>query len=651
MPLQPLSCTNCREQKRKCSRETPICSRCYHLKFNCAYPSRWRGRQIEPRGPSSSSKRNTLLIVSNGRLISKATGLELLDAYLALFIPSTFVCHPLRLKARYNEGNLPICVRDSIFSMATFLRSATKIGLASDTRSTSETTPPAEIWAQQASTDVRNQINRPSLDVIHTLFNLIAYWCAVGKTQKCREHAKMALASIQQLRVQGLASPINRSRELERSSFFVGMISQCLTDDSECVALITPLSVDGPPPSSEIDLHSPLRGQILKFIQHWIRIRHFVRALHTDMDPGMQWATLFNLDAETRRLYETLPPTLRDFNGQSCLEADFRESLGLQTLYHMCRFVPHLAMIRLLQKQTSPGDEYVQLCAQIVVRHISRVSDVIMNAVTSSQTTLTALPPFVAYCSFTSVSVYMSYLSHCGKDWNDVNDPAVYLSRVRLLSNLHLLNQVRRVWTPVKVMWEAIQMDMAALGISSTDVEAYGRSLINVSALPDREVQRSYILSLAHAAEPYMDTEMMLSLIHIVDYVKLADPVYMLIGMFRLFPVGARCSMMPSSNRHSPAAGPTREFAGNAQHTVQVSPSNPSYPPTRPHRPLPSQCEQQTVYPTAPRCASQSGLNKHDTSVDQVDPSRPLGGAEENPAISLEMLQMMWLADEDLPCM
>lgn len=208
MPLQPLSCTNCREQKvyaanalhflitcsltdtqRKCSRETPICSRCYHLKFNCAYPSRWRGRQIEPRGPSSSSKRNTLLIVSNGRLISKATGLELLDAYLALFIPSTFVCHPLRLKARYNEGNLPICVRDSIFSMATFLRSATKIGLASDTRSTSETTPPAEIWAQQASTDVRNQINRPSLDVIHTLFNLIAYWCAVGKTQKCREHA------------------------------------------------------------------------------------------------------------------------------------------------------------------------------------------------------------------------------------------------------------------------------------------------------------------------------------------------------------------------------------------------------------------------------------------------------------------------------
>ncbi|BAE60289.1 unnamed protein product [Aspergillus oryzae RIB40] len=93
-------------------------------------------------------------------------------------------------------------------------------------------------------------------------------------------------------------------------------------------------------------------------------------------------------------------------------------------------------------------------------------------------------------------------------------------------------------------------MDMAALGISSTDVEAYGRSLINVSALPDREVQRSYILSLAHAAEPYMDTEMMLSLIHFVDYVKLADPVYMLIGIFRLFPVGARCSIAQPPGRH-----------------------------------------------------------------------------------------------------
>ncbi|KAE8140456.1 hypothetical protein BDV38DRAFT_239725 [Aspergillus pseudotamarii] len=189
MPLQPLSCIHCREQKRKCSRETPTCSRCHQLRFDCAYPSRWRGRRLEPRGPNSSGNRNALSITTNGYLIAKAAGLELVDAYCVLFIPSSFICHPSRLKARYNDGNLPSCVRDSVFAMATLLRSATTIGLASDTRSTSGATHPGEIWAQQASTTIINQINRPSLDTIHTLLNLIAYWSAVGRTQKCREHA------------------------------------------------------------------------------------------------------------------------------------------------------------------------------------------------------------------------------------------------------------------------------------------------------------------------------------------------------------------------------------------------------------------------------------------------------------------------------
>ncbi|OGM48727.1 hypothetical protein ABOM_002033 [Aspergillus bombycis] len=473
MPLQPLSCIHCREKKRKCSRESPTCSRCHQLKLNCAYPTRWRGRQIERLVPGSPGNSNALSITANGYLTSKANGLQLLDAYFALFIPSTFVCHPSRLKARYNDDCLPSCVRDSVFSMATLLRSATTTGLASDTRSTSEATPPGEIWAQQASTNVVNQISRPSSDVLHTLFNLMVYWCAVGKTQKFKEHAKMALMVIRQLKMQELASSVTRSGQLERASFFVGIISQCITDDSEWVAPSTPFSLTGPLPSSEMDLHSPIRGQLLKFIQHWIKIRYFVRGMHADTDAGMQWATLFNLDVETRALYESLSPHLRDFNGQRSLDADFRESLGLQTLYHMCRFVPHIAMVRLFQKQKSPAEDYVQLCAQIAIRHINQVSDVIMNSVTSGPASLLTLPPFVAYCSFTSVSVYLSYLNYCGKFWNDANDPTIYLLRDRLLSNLYLLNRLRRVWNPVRVMWEAIQMDVAALGISNTDVEAY----------------------------------------------------------------------------------------------------------------------------------------------------------------------------------
>ncbi|KAB8256155.1 hypothetical protein BDV32DRAFT_153590 [Aspergillus pseudonomiae] len=527
-------------------------------------------------------------------------------------------------------------------------------GLASDTRSTSEATRPGETWAQQASTNVVNQINRPSSDVLHTLFNLMAYWCAVGKTQKCREHAKMALATIRQLKMQGLASSVNRSGHLERASFFVGIIGQCITDDSEWVAPSTPFALTCSLPSSEIDLHSPIRGHILKFIQQWyfaIKIRYFVRGLHADTDPGMQWRTLFNLDVETRRLYESLPQSLRDFNGQRCLEADFRESLGLQTLYHMCRFVPHIAMARLFQKQKSPAEEYVQLCAQITIRHINQVSDVIMNSITSGLASFLTLPPFVAYCSFTSVSVYLSYLNYCGKSWNDANDPTVSLLRGRLLSNLYFLNKARCIWTPVRVMWEAIQMDMAALGISSADVEAYGRSPINMSPLSDRVNQRSHNSPLAYAFEPQVETEMIFSFAHIVDYVKLADPVYIIIGILRLFQVGSQYSVMPPSSRNSQGTRQTQGFAGNAQHTVQMFPSNPSYlPSSRPHRSLPSQSEQRTADPTAPECVLQSSMNRHDTA-DPVYPSTQLGGAGESPALPLGMLQMMWLADEDLSCL
>ncbi|KAE8380091.1 hypothetical protein BDV26DRAFT_257967 [Aspergillus bertholletiae] len=649
MSLQPLSCIRCREQKRKCSRENPACSRCCRLGFDCAYPSRWRGHRIEQCGPGSSDNTNASLIVVNGYITSKAHGLELLDVYFSLFIPSTFLCHPSRLKARYNEGNLPTCLRDSIFSIATLLlRSTATINLASDAQPTSEVTSSGEIYAQQARAIVVNQTtHRPSFDVLHTLFNLIVFWCAVGKPQQCREQAKMALASAQQLRAQALASPTEKSREFQHSCFFVSMISQCLADDSERGASSIPFPSECPPPPSEIDLYSPLRGQILTFAEHWIRIRYFVRALHADADLGLQWATLFSLDAKTRSMYSAISPNLPSINGREA-----RESLGLQVLYHMCRFVPHLAMIQLLQKQKSPAEEYVQLCAQIAIRHINRVSDVIMSSIASGRASLLTLPPFAAYCAFTSVSVYLSYLDHCGKNWNDASDPTVYLLRGRLLSNLYLLNRLRRVWIPIRVMWEKIEMDIAALGISSTDVEAYGRPPMNTSSLPDRVNQRSHISSLAKVAEQQVEAEMMLGLTHSVDYVKLADPVYILVGTFRLFQIGRQCSVMPSSTRNSPGTRPTRAFVGDSHHTIQVPPSNPPYPSaSRPHRPLPSQGERQTAASLTPTFVLSSATSKYDASTSPIYTSTSLGGADPSLVISSGMLEMMWLSEEDLSCM
>jgi hypothetical protein len=183
-----------------------------------------------------------------------------------------------------------------------------------------------------------------------------------------------------------------------------------------------------------------------------LKIRHFARSLDVGSDPGTQWGRLFNLDSETRQMYDAFPPALRTSDVPQHHQNDFRESLGLQTLYHMCRFVPHLAMILYLRVQKPSATDYTQLCAQIAVRHINYVSDTIMNCVASGQASLPTLPPFVAYCSFISVSVYLNYLNRQSKDWSSSEDLTLALPKARLLSNLYLLNQLRRLWAPVRVM-------------------------------------------------------------------------------------------------------------------------------------------------------------------------------------------------------
>ncbi|KAB8229620.1 fungal specific transcription factor domain-containing protein [Aspergillus alliaceus] len=572
----------------------------------------------------------------NGDLISKEEGLELLDAYFTLFFPSSFVCDPSRVKDRYHEGTLPISVRSSIFSVAALLlKPSPTIRLADVGRSWSVTTRPGEIWAKQASAIVAAQIHWPSFDIIPSLFNLIVYWCGVGRGEKCREIAKMAVVCSQRLKAQ------ESSQELEPSFFYVGLISQCLTGEDEHVASSPPLHYHAPLRTSDIECRTP-RREMMQMVEHWIRIRHFVGALHTNVDPGMQWAALFNFDAETRRMYEMFSPTLCAFDGRRHHEVDFRECLGLQTLYHICRILPHLAMILFLQEQ-QPSPEYTQLCIEVAVGHINQVSDTIMNFVASTQTSLATLPPFAAYSSFISVSVYLSYLNHYGRDWHCPNSPALDLSKMRLLSHLYLLHQLRRVWAPVRILWDVIEPEMNSMGITIAMIEDHGKTMVTSY---DGVSRMSYLPDQCLSAERQVETEMILGFRDIVRRVKLVDPAYMLIGVFRLFPVGARSSAMPSSSSSDHIVGRGEIYPAPLQHITSGPTSDVLF--AHPNRQQHEQYSQGSATPTAPNHSSPFDIDPGETTSGNGYPSTSLRNAAENSIEPVGMLQMMWLPGEDI---
>ncbi|KAF7595490.1 hypothetical protein BBP40_005826 [Aspergillus hancockii] len=639
MHFHPLSCMRCRAQKRKCSRETPACSRCHRLRSDCSYPSRRRRHRQEDSTPNFRGSQRDIEpqgLARNGSLTSEVNGLQLLDAYFALFIPSSFVFRPQRVKCCYMDGHISACVRDSIFAMAAHLLRNTAVNppshLSTDGAIVAEVEPPGETWAQQASSIVSQQAYQSVsvLDSLQTVFNLISYWCAVGRAQRCRENAKLALSISQRVQMEAASLPLDVSRELEQSCFFVSMISKCIPEDNESVAPRHGIPNSRLPwKPSELDAGRPLRGQMMELVELWLKIRQFARALDVETDPGTQWARLFNLDAETQQMYETFPPALQIFDGRQYHEPDLRESLGLRTLYHMCRFVPHLAMVLFLRTRQPLAADYIQLCAHIAVRHINYVSDTIMKCVASGQGSLPTLPPFVAYCSFISASVYLNYLNRNSEDWSRSSDPTLALLKARLLSNLFLLNQLRRLWAPVRVMWEALQSDFELAGIPITEVVAHSTA----SQIGCPSFQPS-------SAERHIESRMIMQFSDIVASVKLFDPAYILVGVFRLFPIAAQpCLASCFSTDDQPIKLVSR-------YDIRERTSIPESGPSTPHsRYLDDHWGQQTETPTTSNRVPKSDMGPGDIFLLDV-----LCNLEEDPVTSMGMLQMMWLSGEDLPC-
>lgn len=117
-----------------------------------------------------------------------------LDSYFLLFIPSSFMFHQPRVKRQYIEGYISTGVRDSIFSIALLLleaRTDRPHYLADETSDLLRTKLPPQLLAERANA-VAKQAIRPTLDAVQTYYNLAAYWCAVGGTQKFQECAGKA---------------------------------------------------------------------------------------------------------------------------------------------------------------------------------------------------------------------------------------------------------------------------------------------------------------------------------------------------------------------------------------------------------------------------------------------------------------------------
>lgn len=165
---------------------------------------------------------------------------------------------------------------------------------------------------------------------------------------------------------------------------------------------------------------------------------------------------LVDLDTQTCNVYSSLPPQYRSFDGRNCVsESDFNEIISLQAVYHLCRIVPHLEMVRYLQLQDPLAKAHIQRCSRIAVRHINQISDIFRNAIPTLYSFRSALPPFVAYCSLVSSSVYFKYLDgiqNRREDSDNYENIALQLVRARLIPNLHLLNQLSSFWAPVKAM-------------------------------------------------------------------------------------------------------------------------------------------------------------------------------------------------------
>ncbi|KAE8154582.1 hypothetical protein BDV25DRAFT_103021 [Aspergillus avenaceus] len=565
-----------------------------------------------------------------------------MDAYFTLFIPSSFIFQPQRVKRDYMDGALSPYVRDSIFSIATLflahLSGSQSQRYVRDVGSIPQISRFGEDWVERASLMLLDHANRPSLDTLRTLFNLMAYCCATGKTQKFQENAKSAYSSVQTLITQCSSLYVGDPREISRSCFWVRMISQWLPDLAWRSRAMLPANGFTSLRPTNLDPGNSIRDQIFKFIELWSRVRQFVSELDVNENVGLAWATLFSLDSEVRQVYEALPHALRTYSGQQTPGIRFDEVLGIQALHCMCRFIPHLAMVLFLRKQDVPAEDYIQFCAQISSRHINHISNTITNCIAWADGF--TLPPFVAYCSFISASVYSSLLSdtYVNRAYHDSNDdPIAGVWKAHLLAHVYLLNQLQHLWAPVRLMWQALQSDMARARISTIDLE------IPMGQMEFRDFVSKYLGSnysespLPPSINEQLESRTVVDLPDVIGSVQFLDPTYILVGIYRLFPVAR-------PQTHSAFGDYGRDsFSSSKSHTQISSPISQAR-----YRMAPATENPDTFSQSTPKTSLADG--EHPSRV--INPSSPdTAGIEGDDSASMRMLQMMWLDGEDLLCL
>ncbi|PLB53711.1 hypothetical protein P170DRAFT_469205 [Aspergillus steynii IBT 23096] len=655
MNLHPIACSRCRANKRKCSRELPACHRCRRLGFDCGYLP---ARRKQPVDHSWHSGR-TVSVVKNGQLSTEFNGLVLLDFYFVLFIPSSFIFHQPCVKRRYVEGHISPSVRDSIFSIALLLleaRTAPTHHLVDETSTPQGTKWPARLWAERANMAAK-QATRPTLDAVQTYYNLAAYWCAVGGTSNFRECASNAMQSAQQVAVGNPRLPPDEARELKQSCFWIAMTCRSLLKNDFFVAPFDSVLEDQLslreeilPQSPEIVLGSFVRGRIMKLMELWLKIRQFVYGLYDDAHPGTQLATLINLDTEACSIYRTFPPEYLNFDGRRWVgQSEFDDVISLQTIYHLCRILPHLAMARFLQKQEPWAQAHILPCSKIAARHINQISDILTTCLSVQQCFRSALPPFVAYCSLVSSSVYFKYvesIQNRSTDSASDRNPAFRLLRVRLLSNLRLLKQLRGFWAPVNAMWDVLQADMKSARISDRDVDEF----LGEPCAPFERTTLAPTPPMPVCPKRQVEYFMVTNLPQVMRSTVLFDPAYILAGILQSFPLGAKPkeqAISPPDAIDSSSPEARSSPSGSLERDILSMPGHAWKLPLDSNAQSPQQIGEASTQFDHPLQSESIQTESSHNFMPNVSREAPLPNLDD-PTTFKGMMEMMWLDGNEL---
>ena len=309
-PTPTVACLRCRDQKLRCDRRLPSCTRCHKRKVVCSYPSppdrkriaqstnqsraaRSNGLQRPHQYESSSTtakpamtqrSENDLKEDSTPTLVETDTatadlpstevGLLLLEVYFTRIYNATLLFHRTTGFQLYIQNELP-----SYFLRAAFAQAAVFLKEVESPHKKYIKILPVRtlfekswLWARAASREVLSHADEPMLYRIQTLQVLQLYYFSQGEIQRATIHASLAYQQCQLLGYDKLyedfaASSTNRDMliycEMRRRCFWAAWCASCIGNDRLDYSKACD-SVIGLPLPAKFEKGESARGTVIK---------------------------------------------------------------------------------------------------------------------------------------------------------------------------------------------------------------------------------------------------------------------------------------------------------------------------------------------------------------------------------------------------